>query len=157
MTDTKSPPPKQGFQATIPDEDDPGLLSAAQTAAGMVIAMARDGVVPDAVRLRTFPDGRWYSFPIDRGNTPFQISSITIEQYLAGTVARGLCRCDDNVDWEITRMFALARLCPTFGALYNLIEEYMPVVSAIADRLVITKSMEREELAAYLAPILRTK
>lgn len=152
MTDTKTPTPKQELQraTTTTDEDNPDLLSAARTAAGIVIAMARDGVVPDAVRLRAFPDGRWYSYPIDGGKT----SSITIEQYLAGTVARGLWNGDDNIDWEITRMFALAWLCPTFGALCNLIEEYMPIVDAIAGRLVITKSMEREELALHLAQVM---
>lgn len=157
MTNTKSPPSKQELQraTTSPDEDKDGLLSAALTAAGELIAMARDGVVPDAVMLRAGPDRRWYSYPIDRAKPSFESSLLTMEQYLAGRVARSVCGCDDNSDWETTRMFVLMALCPAFIDSCILIEKHVPEVRAIASRLVITKSMEREELTTHLAPILR--
>jgi hypothetical protein len=166
MADTKSPLPKREMRqaSTTTDEDDPDLWSAALTAAGELIAMARDGVVPDVVTLRTGPDGRWFAYPIDRRKIPpFDCASFTVEQGLAGTVARALYMCDDDIDIEAIKEFARAllylrdRFCPTFVAVCNLIERHSTVLGAIASRLVVTKSMEREELAAYLAPILRRK
>jgi hypothetical protein len=74
-----------------------------------------------------------------------------------------MCDCDGDIDIETIKVFAMAllelrdRFCPSFVALCNLIERHVTIAAAVAGRLVITKSMERKELAAYLAPIPRRK
>jgi len=141
------------------------LWSEAFCAGGKCVAAALGGLNPTRVELWFSQSGRWVHEVDGLDVLPSSVVGRAI--VMAGTAARHLSDFDEpdiiavleNVAVIATLKITSQRDTRHFTALsmaaMDLIEKYQSVVRAIAGRLVITKSMSGEDLAARLAPILR--